>query len=141
MPQPGMDNRALNESTVNQTTTNPVRTITRGHCLYLHSLQDGCKRQLVCSWQLTSHEQYVFWEANSFQLMKLKSSIFSISLIPTVSQFYAAAPNKKNSENNTSSMHRDNRDVIHLTVKLRQRRCQDDERHSNGYHGDNPIVW
>jgi len=33
-----------------------------------------------------------------------------------------------------------NSDVMQLTVKLRQRRCQGDERHSNGYHEDDSVA-
>ena len=29
---------------------------------------------------------------------------------------------------------------MQLTVKLRQRRCQGDERHSNRYHGDDSVA-
>jgi len=29
---------------------------------------------------------------------------------------------------------------MHLTVKLRQRRCQGDERHSNRYHVDDSVA-
>jgi len=61
-------------------------------------------------------------------------------LVNRLQQYYAAIHIHTETNDVNVTSYEDTSDVTHLTVKLRHRRCQDDERHSNGCHGDQPVA-